>query len=492
MKMLLTCFVIFLSVAQCFAQTQAQVDYSKNIVQVTVTFQEYDPFLPWQKKNTGVKSGYGVVVGPYEIITTENLVRNNTLIELRKSGSGEKIPATVVLADEQANLALIKISDGSDLQGVFPLQLSDNVTRNGDVTMLQFDETAQIQHGKAQVVQLSMKPLPYAPYPTLTFTILTDLNINGEGSAAIRDGKLSGIVMSYDRSTRTGSMMPAITIKHFLADVMQPPYKGFASAGFVWTFLVDPAKRKYFNVNSHNKGILVLDTMPGSGASETLQSNDVILEWDGYSIDNLGFYEDPDFGRLSFIYLVMGRRSPGDVIPAKIIRNGKQTEVTVKLTRRIDRDALVPENITHQRDEYIVEGGFIIRELTGAYLSSYGQDWRRNVDPRIVNIYLTKKNHPDKNDEKVLILAGVLPNPINIGYQQFRDDVITKINGKPVNNITDVFNILKKDGSIQRVTIKSMDVDLILDQTMLTDANDELAGLYRIPNLRYQRPLSQQ
>jgi len=491
-KINLTFLAITLSAVSLVAQPRDLEDYSMNIVQVMVTFQEYDPFLPWQKKNTGVKSGYGVLVGPSEIITTENLVRNNTLIELRKSGSGEKIPATVVLADEQANLALIKIPDGSNLQGMSPMPLSDNMSRNGDVTMLQFDETAQIQHGKAQVIQLSMKPLPYAPYPTLTFTILTDLNINGEGAAAIRDGKLSGLVMNYDRSTRTGSMMPAVTIKHFLSDVAQSPYKGFASAGFIWTYLVDPAKRKYFNVNIHNKGILILDTMPGSGSAETLHSNDVILEWDGYSIDNLGFYNDPDFGRLAFTYLVMGRRSPGDVVPVKIIRNGKESDVTVKLTRRIDREALVPENITHQKDEYIVEGGLIIRELTGAYLSSYGQDWLRNVDPRIVNIYLTKKFHPEKSGEKVIILAGVLPNPINIGYQQFRDDVITKINGKPVSNITDIFNILRKDGSIQRITIKSMEIDIVLDQTMLTEANDELASLYRIPNLRYQRPLSQQ
>lgn len=467
-----------------------QADYSKNIVQVMVTFQEYDPFLPWQKKNTGVKHGYGIVVGPSEIITTENLVRNSTLIELRKSGSGEKIPAAVVLADEQANLALIRVSDETSLHGISPVELSDNVSRNGDVTMLQFDETAQIQYGKAQVVQLSMKSLPYAPYPTLTFTILTDLNINGEGAAAIKDGKLSGLVMSYDRSTRTGSMMPVLTIKRFLSDVSHPPYKGFASAGFIWTSLVDPAKRKYFHVDISGKGILVLDTVPGSGAAGTLQSNDVILEWDGYSIDNLGFYDDPDYGRLAFTYLVTGRRSPGNAIPVKIVRNGRETTVTVRLTRRIDGDALVPENTIHQRDEYIVEGGFIIRELTGTYLLSYGQDWQRNVDPRIVNIYLTKRLKPEKPGEKVVILAGVLPNPINIGYQQFRDDVITHINGKPVANITDVFNILKKDGNIRRITIKSMDVDLVLDQTMLTDANDELAGLYRIPNLRYQRPSS--
>jgi len=282
-------------------------------------------------------------------------------------------------------------------------------------------------------------------------------------------------------------MMPAITLKRFLANINQSPYKGFASAGFIWAPLVDPAKRKYYKVNSANKGILVLDFLPESGASKTLAPNDVILEWDNHSIDNLGFYEDPDFGRLAFPYLITGRRSPGDTVPVTIIRNGHETNVTVELARRSDRDALIPENVTREREEYIVEGGFIIRELSGTYLQSYGQDWLRNIDPRIVNIYLTKKFHPEKPGDKVVVLAAVLPNPINIGYQQFKDDVITKINNKPVRNMADVFNILEKDGSITRVSIQSMGVDLVLDQTMLTDANDELARLFRIPNMRYKR-----
>ncbi|MDD4871647.1 MAG: hypothetical protein PHR77_13905 [Kiritimatiellae bacterium] len=485
MKTFIT-LAIILAANVTFSQPQKQNNFLQSVVQVQVTSQEYDTFLPWQKKNPSPKIGYGVAVSSSEVITTENLIRNNTLIELRKASSGEKIPATVVMSDEQANLAILKIADNSNENSLLPVQFADSLSRTDDVSILQFDETAQIQRGKAQIVQVSIRSLPSAPYPTLAFTILTDVNINGEGSPVLRDGKLAGLIISYDRGSRTGNMLPYVTLKHFLSDVRQSPYKGFASAGFLWAPLIDPAKRKYHKVNHANKGILVLDCLLGSGASMSLLPNDVILKWDNYSIDNLGFYEDPDFGRLAFPYLIMGRRSPGDTVPLKIVRNGEEKNITVKLTRRSDIDALVGENVTREREEYIVEGGFIIRELSGAYLQAYGQDWQKNVDPRLVNIYLTKKFHPEKEGDKVVILAGVLPNPINIGYQHFRDDIITKVNGKHIRNLADVFRILKDDGSIKRLSLQSMDIDLVLDQSMLSESNDNLAQLYRIPRLRFQ------
>lgn len=474
----------------CWAQPQPQDNGNQSIVQILTTYQQYNPFVPWQKRDPGLKIGYGVAVSESEVLTTENLVRNCTLVELRKTGSGEKIQATVVLADEQANLALLRIQDSSKAPKLVPFQMMNTISRTGDVSILQFDETTQIQRGKGQIVQVSVKSLPTAPYPTLAFTLLTELNINGEGAAAVRDGKLAGLIMSYDRGTRTGNMIPCITIAHFVEDAHQSPYRGFASAGFIYTPLIDPVKRRYHQANDQNNGILVLKCLPASGAIESLMPNDVILEWDKYPIDNLGFYEDPDFGRLAFYYLITGRRSPGDLVPVRIIRNGQETNITVKLRRRTDKEALVPENVTHEREEYIVEGGFIIRELSANYLLSYGADWQKFVDPRLVNLYLTKRLYPDKPGDRVVILATVLPDPINVGYQQFRNQIITGINDKPVRNMSDVFKIVKEDGHVLRVSLQSSDVDLVLDQATLGEANANLARQYRIPRLRYQHDSS--
>jgi S1-C subfamily serine protease len=282
-------------------------------------------------------------------------------------------------------------------------------------------------------------------------------------------------------------MLPYTLISHFLKDALKPPYKGFATAGVTWTPLVDPVKRAYLGVKKNGKGILVLSCLPGTGAAETLKPNDVILEWDGNSIDNLGYYDDSDFGRLGFANLIKSKREPGDVVPLVIVRDGNETKVDVRLDRWLDNAALIPEDVIGEQAEYLVEGGLIIREVTGRYLKSHGPDWQQEMDSRLVHMYLTQRYSPSQPDEHVVILSGVLPASINIGYQNRQDMIITGLNGKPVRNMSDVFRIVDSDISIKHISLKSIGVDIVLDQSKLVDSNDKTAEIYRIPALRYQR-----
>ena len=477
--------VLLLVPAISFAE---QEELEARVVEVMVTYQEHDPFLPWQKKRPATRRGYGVIVDNARVVTTERLIRNHTLVELRKARSGEKITATVEVTDYQVNLALLKIRDERMAAGMAPLQLTEQMPDQPDLTILQFDKTSQIQRSHAKTLRISMTKLSNAPYLSLTFSLLTDVIVNGEGAAVVYKGKLAGLIMSYARTERIGAMLPYPVLEHFLRDAGARPYRGFASAGFMWTTLVDPAKRAYLNVHPVGRGILVLSCLPNTGAFEALKPNDVILEWDKHPVDNLGFYEDGDFGRLGFPYLIKGRREPGDVVPVKIVRNRTETIVNVRLGHRSDTVSLIPENVTGEQPEYLVSGGFIIRALTGRYLRAFGPDWERTIDARLAHIYLTQKHAVEYPGDHVIILAGVLPDPINIGYQHFHNEMITSLNGKPVRNMTDVFRVVDEDGAVSRLTLQSVDVELVLDKHKLIEANTRLAKLYRIPTLSYQKP----
>jgi len=462
------------------------------IVQVIVTFQEYDSFLPWQTKHPADRRGYGVVVGESRVITTESLIRNHKLVELRQPGSGEKVLATVVMSDYQANLALLRIPGTMKAAGLTPVQIADHVAKGAGLRVLQFDDTSQVQHGDARILQIAMSPLPRSSYRSLAFTLLTDLNINGQGAPVVYEGLLAGLIMNYDHSTLSGKMLPYPVITRFLDDISESPYTGFASAGFLWTSLVSPVKRAYLNVGNIKGGILVLSCLPGTGAAQSLEADDVILECDGYALDNLGFYEDPEFGKLAFSYLIKGRHEPGEVISMRIIRHGAETTVKLKLANHPDGAALIPENVTGHQSEYLITGGFVIRELTGRYLREHGADWERTVDPRLVHLYLTRKHRPECAGDRIVILAAVLPDPINIGYQHFADQIITRLNGRPVTNMADVFNVADTDGSVHRITLQSVGTDLVLDKDELPAADSRLARFYRVPRLRHQRQVSRQ
>ena len=460
------------------------------LVEVLVACQEYDPFQPWKKREPAWRRGYGVFVGPARVVTTESLVRNHGLVELRRPRTGEKIAAEVEMSDPQVNLACLAVRPGPLTAGIQPMALADNLAPSGRIAILQFDETSQTQRGEGQVYQVSVAPLPRAPYSALSFSLLTDFNVNGEGAAVVRDGALAGLMMTYNWNTRTGNMLPADLIRRFIEDLDHPPYVGFAAAGFRWRSLVDPVKRRYFRVAQRSGGVQVLSVLPGSGAAAALRPNDVIVNWDGRDIDNLGFYDDPVFGRLNFAYLIMGYRRPGDAVPVRLVRNGEELTVTVPLTRYAEDSALVPENVAGEQAEYLVEGGLILRELDAAYLRAHGADWQKEADSRLVHAYLTRRHTSAEPGERIVILAGVLPDPVNVAYQRFRDEVVTHVNGRPVRNMRDVFAVADADGGLRRIRLQSVDVDLVLDPAEMAAANRRLSEAYRIPALRYQRPAS--
>jgi S1-C subfamily serine protease len=454
-----------------------------SVVRIVVWVQNHDPFMPWQKQPPTARSGYGAVIGPGQILTVESLLRNRTLVEVLEPTRGEKIPCEVVTADPEANVALLRVADGQALQAP-PLRLASRVPRDAGLTIMQFDETRGVLANPAQTIQIGMEPLPEAPYPSLVYTLLADSEINGRGAPVILRGKLAGLIMGYDRGQRTGNMLPIHVLQKFLDDVATPPYEGFASAGFLWAPLVDPAKRSFVGANPGEGGILVLQCLPGTDAFHRLKPNDVILEWDGYAIDNLGFYADPDFGRISFPYLVRGRRAPGETVPVRIIRQGQIHDLEVTLTHHPDSAALIPENILTGPEPYLIEGGLIIRELTGFYLRAHGPEWQNAVDSRLVHQYLASRHLPEKPGQRVVILSTVLPDDINTGYQHIRNAVITHVNGTSIDNLRDIFRIRARDGTVNRISLQSIGIDLVLDRNQLQRANERIQLLYRIPALQ--------
>ncbi len=455
-----------------------------SVVRVTTSYQKDNPYYPWQKQRPGARTGFGVIIDKSHILTTENLVRNHTLIEIQLPHSGENITATLVKSDHQVNLALLHIEENSPIANINHKQFAKNIPLKSSVNIVQLDETRGVQKGDGHIVKALVESLPNASFGILQYDILTDLNVTGEGAPVYIDNQLAGIMASYRSSSRTGKMIPAIFITRFINDAMNNTYKGFASAGFAWEPLVDPVKRKYLGVDSSANGVQVMYSLPGSGAAQSLKPNDVILTWDGHLIDNLGYYIDDNYGRLLFSHLIKGNRVPGEKVTATIVRDGVTQQIQIPLARRNESADLIPENTIGAPRDYIITGGLIIQELTGQMLHAYGTKWQTRVNPRLAHIYLTKQQSPDKPGDHIVLLTSVLDDPINIGYQDFRNKIIKKINGKPIRNISDIFDIIKSDGNIKTISLHSIGVDLILDQNELTSANQRISAQYRIPQLQ--------
>jgi len=453
------------------------------MVEIIVTFQDYDPRMPWRKKASAVRHGYGVAISPGQVLTTEDLVRNQTMVELRRAKSGIKLPAVVLEADDQLNTALLTFSNSAAANALLPMALADTIRRDDRLTIVKLGKTGEFQASEGQVVELSSS----ARARPLALMVLTQSSIDGNGTPAFLNGQLAGLSVAYDKKTQTGMFIPCTTLRLFLTDVNAPPYKGLAWAGFQFKSLLDPVKRRYLGVSETQGGIMVTKTMPGSGGAEVLRTCDVITAWDGIPIDAQGYYHDTDFGRLRLAYLIGGRRTAGDRVPVALVRDQKPRTVQVLLSRQRDCNKFIPEATGGERVEYLVEGGLVLQELTGNYLRATGKNWKLTMNPRLVYYYLHQDKFAHQPGDHVVLLSMVLPDSINIGYQEFRDQVITAVNGQSVRNMADVFRAVDSAGGLRHVTLLGCGVDLALDESILAEANRRIADQYRIPRLRYQK-----
>jgi len=465
----------------------AASDESRSIVEVIVAAQRSDVRLPWRHERTAARSGYGVVVDKNKVLTPEDLVRNAVFVEVRRPGEGDKVTAKIRVADCHVNAALLDIEPGTGIESLPAVQWANALAPGAKVRITEFDDAGQPQNGDGRLSEIAVEPLPGSPNAVLTFKVLTDLKLDRIGAPVFQDGKLAGLVMQYEAETQTSVALPAPLLRTFLDDASKPPYKGVATAGVAWTALVDPAKRRFLGLADDNTGVLVLQVIPGSGAAPVLSPGDVILEWGGMPLDAQGYYMDAEFGRLLFPHLVSGRHRPGDTIPAKIMRNKERKDVNLTLTAMDDSQALIPQNVEGREAEYLVDGGLVLRELTADYLMAHGPKWMLSANPRLVNLYLTRAQFPAEPGERVVILAAVLPDPINVGYQTLHDQIVTQVNGQKVRNLKDVFAIVDRDGTIQRLSLMSSPLDLVLDAARVQESNARILKVYRIPELRHRR-----
>jgi hypothetical protein len=453
----------------------------RSLFGLRVTAQRVDPIQPWKKGGPERRTGYSLAVGTNLFLTTEQLVRDATLVEVNPAGSARFYPALVLRSDRDLNLALLDVSQAGLPEKHVPLEVTGLPFPGSKGDFVQFEEGGTLQEGSVQILRASMESPAEGSPALLTLEFLADIPLNGQGVPILKNGLLAGLAASYDRATKLGLLYPGRSLKRFIEDAPRRGYQGLALAGLSWKPLPDPAKRRFLKAPEGDRGVQVVSTVEGTDADSIFRSGDVLTAWSGYPIDQQGYYNDPALGRMLFPALISACR-PGDAIPFTIFRNGVETQSLVRLAARSALRRQAPEHDS-VKPAYLIEGGLVMRDLTGDYLRAAGSEWMLRANARLVHLFLTKGEDDAPNGERFPILAFVLPDTINVGYQEFRDMPIATANGQPVRSLKDILRIREKDGTINRIGLAEMEVELALDAATLPAANARIAAQYRIPRL---------
>ena len=476
--------VLLASIAAGVADARAAAArpaYETSVVGLTVSFQDWDQDRPWVKRVPQVRLALGVVVEGPRILTTAQMVADATLIEVEKFGQVVRSTARVVQSDPEVDLALLEVEDPGFFGDLEPSRLAPQVPTDGSVLSVRWrSRQLEVSSSRVSRIEVQSSVLGTLEYPFLYVT--TDLKGGGWSEPVFADGRLVGLTVSQD--DQVARVLPADVIAQFLAMGKRPgPYPGFAGLGFRWQVNEDSALTSYLGLPGSPRGVLVTKVAWGGSGCGALRERDILLSLDGKAIDGSGYYRHPRYGLLRFTYIPVEGHRAGDVIPAEVWRDGHRQTVPMTLRpARSDAD-LMPDRRADVAPPYLIAGGLVFRELDGAYLRSWGDDWRKQAPIRLQMWVWLFADDQAPTRRRVVLLSAVLPDAYNVGYHDIGDSIVSEINGRPVGSISQVAEAFRHpEGDYQRIVLEpnGQRTEIILDARTFEAASASILESYHI------------
>jgi S1-C subfamily serine protease len=418
-----------------------------SLVRVNVTGQPYDFIRPWQKRAAFQKRALGAVLPQGRVLVTADLVANQNYIELERAETGEKTAADVVVADYEANLALLEPVDKKFLNGLTPLQLALDTVVGDRLSAWQLESTGALvgTEGLVTTIQMTRYPADLGQFLTYRISIAMQYRDNSYTIPLVKNNKLAGLLLRFDSRTQVVDAIPAPIIAYFLKDAESQHYRGFPSAGFGFFPTRDPQLRSFASQTGKAAGVYVTSVEPDMPAAKAgLRVGDIVVSVAGNEIDQNGNYVDPLYGKIEFTNLITARTYAGNVMPIQIQREGQAMPLNLALEHRETNDYVIPPYTIDRAPRYYIYGGLVFQELTRQFLREWGANWQKDAPQRFVyKDRFQSELYPDGN-RRVVVLTQVLPANSTIGYEEVAYLTVTKINGKEVKSLADLAGAVKQ------------------------------------------------
>jgi hypothetical protein len=438
--------------------------WERSVVTLDVTRKEYDYFQPWSRRAQSAAK-VGLVIGPRQILTTGRDLQDLTLIRVQKGGRGRWWDAEIEWADYLANVALITVRDEAFWSGLDPVRLAESIPARPTATILRWSG-GTLDMRKAEFSRFGVTNPGFTDAAHVFLELSVELSGAGWGEPAAIGDEVIGLVFSQTGSV--SQVLPAPFIRSVLEARQEGGYRGLGYFDFTWQPTENPETHRFLGLPGEPRGVVVIEVPDKPGVTAVLQPRDLILEVEGFDIDIQGDYLDPDYGHLMLENLATRDKRAGDTVHLTIWRDGAERTIDYVLPRAEDAARLVPEAPYDQEPQYVMLGGLVFQPLTRNYLRSWGQDWERRAPFRLAYF---RNEEPSEERPRIVILSLVLPDIYNLGYQDVRNLVLERVNGRRVSSLSDLtaaidharegFHLLEfmKGDSLQRIVLDAQQLD---------------------------------
>ncbi len=427
--------------SSAFEEASAKVNksvvtiFSEQVTKVENPFAGQDPFggmfgndffkhffnMPHEQKQTVHALGSGVIISKDGYILTNNHVVEHADKLTVTLENKKKYTAKVIGTDPQSDIAVIKI-DANDLP-VATLANSDSV-RVGQWVIAVGNPFGLMHTVTAGII--SAKGRSSVGITTYEDFIQTDASINpgnSGGALADLDGNVVGINTAIASNTGNnagvGFAIPINMAKSIMKELVK---NGKVTRGYLGIALqdIDDNLAKALKLKT-TEGALVGDVTPGTPAEKAgVKRGDIITAFDGTKIDN----------SLTLRNLVAATE-PGTDTKLTVIRNGKETTLTVTLGERPKNLGIAASSSPEQSTSKDL--GLTIQNLTDDLAQQLGY----------------------KGDHGVVITDVKAGSPAEDAGLQ-KNDLIKQVNQKDVNNVGEFETIVKdlKKGDVAALLVR--------------------------------------
>jgi S1-C subfamily serine protease len=466
-------WILLLLALPLLAQNYAQEDKTKQaIVKIHVVSKIPNYLEPWAS-SIRRSSGSGAIISQNRILTNAHVVANQTFIEVQRYGERKRYIAKVLSVSHQADMALLEVEDKSFFEGVAPLELGELPRIEQKVVVYGFPMGGNTLSATTGVVsRIEHHRYAHSGESFLAVQVDAAVNPGNSGGPALTDGKIVGVVMqNLSKSQNIGYLVPVNMVKHFLKDIKDGKYDGFADVGMVTQRMENPTIKQYYRFDLNNTGNLVDTVVYNASLKGIIEVGDILTAIDGHKIEDDGTVAFRKHEYTSFNYYVDGHQM-GEKVTFDITRNGEKRKVKVPLVHTADDLLLVKTTRYDKMPRYFIYGGYIFSPLSRNLLSSVGRN-------RLKLRYFATQWPTEKKKEVVLLLK-VLASDLSRGFYGITLWPIEKLNGKTFDSF-DTFYKRVEDFKGDYLVLEDKDgVKIIIDRQKAMAKQQEILHKYNI------------
>jgi len=466
-------FLIFSFSFVLFANNLQKDDMTKQAIVKIYTVAKVPNYLsPWSSSMQSSTGSGAIIEGGY-ILTNAHVVANQAFLEVQRYGERKRYIATVYAVSHQADLALLKVEDEMFYKGVIPLQFGLLPEVEQKIVVYGYPMGGSTLSATIGVVS-RVEHHVYAHSGEAFLAVQVDAAVNpgNSGGPALSDGKIVGVVMQViTKSQNIGYLVPVTMVRHFIDDMKDGHYDGFADLGLGTQKLENPAMRRYYGLDENITGKLIDKVVYDSPAAGILKEGDIITAIDGHRIENDGTVEFRRHEYTDFYYFV-DQHQMGEKIKLDIIRDRKPIQIEIPLTLTGDDMYLVKTTRYDEMPTYVIYGGYVFSPLTRNLI--------RSTNMNRLKLSCLAGKWREKEKDEVVVLLKVLASDISRGDNNFGMWVIDKVNGKPFKNFKEFFALMESLDDPYYFLEDSDGVKVIIDREEALQKQKEILKKYNI------------